>query len=1132
MINGSYSNGPLSAIDFLPDEDEVLFVSTPSSSASNTRRKTTWADDGSSTPDQNSSPRSPSSTADRHLMPPPSFIPTRPTKEKSSLAMKPVNFVSNSVQAATFGTTLRRKEDAQRNTITYKYKRPNYVVTDVPDLWTNSAMLVESCATKSPEKLRPPPEKTVNENISNRIPSACEEDSGVNRVIQSADEKDIAHALDEAKETVPVSTGAGVASGCLLKQIFTTTEPTDGISAAVLDVLDVQDDRKNSALDLVNRKRKRDKSVKQNSDKKVEKERSRSKKHRKRSRDSHKKSNDSSGRNESTKKKKEKRSKSEKSGKKKKAKETGNNIECSLLEPEEGEILDATELEFNKNKFSRKHSRDSDDLPSKPHDVVSHRDYDWEVKENRTRRRSSREENDFPHPFGNSHAENDMLFKRHSLERRSSCDRYSCPWPDCEEDHKWEHRNEERPQDTRRSFHSPEERRTPSPDYLPHRSKIVDWEDEERGMSSWFMREQRHREQVMRVKSNSRERSFPRQNLHEVGYQYAGTERDYRREHSHDRSSVASDNHSRSSRSPPRSRSKSTSSTRQEEKRSTEKPKRTPVSFAIKKAAPAPAPKESTDSEGAMKDILDLLEKHLLKTGGKENGEVSSESDCSDTESVVSISKMSVFGDKEKKSHRKRKSSLNTPRRKSVERDSQRQRRRSLSPLSVMTRTRQPRRRSVSPARRRSPAPLSRRQRASSFDTIASSQIDCEKLREAAIKNAIELRRMGKIPPEYTMSAEERALWRSGGKSLEDLTAFCKRMAQRSREGDRESSVASELPVYNHPYHVKDRPLLTEIIMHINNAKAVPVKTQQERIALNLPLRELYPVSTGSNHREMTWQPVISHEREERYAENPVPKKKPTKEKEKPALTLEDQLKAQPPPPDYRIPISFADKLRLLKFQRELAKNPDNPYILNQMQETQQQMLEWANQFTYTGNPGEFTGETAGYNTASAHSSGKQAWARKDQLMNLKPVGGKGQYLLQKMGWIAGQSLGVRQHGTLEPLKMTIKMDKRGLIAQEEIRGKQPTSFRGVKTVSFPGYENQHPCSALNEVCTKNGWGTPSFILVEEGGQPHRKTFLFQVIINGVEYRPTVPGCSKKIAKAEAAKYCLQAIGVELKTNP
>lgn len=178
---------------------------------------------------------------------------------------------------------------------------------------------------------------------------------------------------------------------------------------------------------------------------------------------------------------------------------------------------------------------------------------------------------------------------------------------------------------------------------------------------------------------------------------------------------------------------------------------------------------------------------------------------------------------------------------------------------------------------------------------------------------------------------------------------------------------------------------------------------------------------------------------------------------------------------------------------------------------------------------GVFVGESSGVSPVSTNLPwDKQAWARRDQLLNLKPVGGKGQYLLQKMGWCPGQGIGLRLHGSLEPLRMEVKMDRRGLVAEEERRGKLPVFTDGVKTISFAGYENQHPCSALNEYCTKQGWGTPAFGMVEESGNPHQKTFLFQVCINGMDYRPTVTGRSKKLAKAEAAKFCLQALGVEL----
>ncbi|OQV18567.1 putative Protein SON [Hypsibius exemplaris] len=539
-------------------------------------------------------------------------------------------------------------------------------------------------------------------------------------------------------------------------------------------------------------------------------------------------------------------------------------------------------------------------------------------------------------------------------------------------------------------------------------------------------------------------------------------------------------------------------------------------------------------------DILDLIEKHLAT---KEDGQVVS--DSSDTEDNASISNMSVFVTRPVMPKRSRHIEINLKSRRkrhaSSHRSSlERSRRSSVSPgISVISR--RGRERSISPPSR------SRRHRASSYDTIRSSQLDYPMLRKIAAEKAIEFRQKGIIPPQYAMTPEERAIWKSGGKSLDDLTALCKQMAQREgRRGkggdgddDDRSSVPSDLPLAaNHPFHVKERPLLNEINVTLRGGRTIALRTGQERTVQNLPLRQLYPVSTGSTHRDLTWQRV-EPEPEMRPRElKPAGKDKADKSDktkagtvegpEEQPVTLERQLASQLPPPDYRIPISFSDKLRLLKFQHELATNSDNPEVLGQMQNTHQQMMEWANQFQYRGTPGEFTPELEAVSTPVPlyQPWDRQAWVRKDQLMHLTPVGGKGQYLLQKMGWMLGQSIGLRNTGVLEPLKMEIKLNKRGLQAEGESRGQQPALRSGVQAVNFGGCTNVHPCSALNEACTKRGWGTPAFDLVREEGHAHTKTFLFKVKINGVEYRPTVTGTSKKLAKAEVAKWCLDALGL------
>lgn len=42
-------------------------------------------------------------------------------------------------------------------------------------------------------------------------------------------------------------------------------------------------------------------------------------------------------------------------------------------------------------------------------------------------------------------------------------------------------------------------------------------------------------------------------------------------------------------------------------------------------------------------------------------------------------------------------------------------------------------------------------------------------------------------------------------------------------------------------------------------------------------------------------------------------------------------------------------------------------------------------------------------------------------------------HLLQKMGWRPGEGLGKEKNGSLQPLLLEVKLDKRGLVADEEV---------------------------------------------------------------------------------------------------
>lgn len=79
---------------------------------------------------------------------------------------------------------------------------------------------------------------------------------------------------------------------------------------------------------------------------------------------------------------------------------------------------------------------------------------------------------------------------------------------------------------------------------------------------------------------------------------------------------------------------------------------------------------------------------------------------------------------------------------------------------------------------------------------------------------------------------------------------------------------------------------------------------------------------------------------------------------------------------------------------------------------------------------------------------------------------------------------------------------------------------------SAPLSEHKHPVSLLGELAAKRRWPLPVYTAVEEFGQPHQKQFLFLVNVNGMNYTPALMSNTKKEAKAVAARYALQQLGV------
>ncbi|XP_027141865.1 protein SON isoform X3 [Larimichthys crocea] len=184
------------------------------------------------------------------------------------------------------------------------------------------------------------------------------------------------------------------------------------------------------------------------------------------------------------------------------------------------------------------------------------------------------------------------------------------------------------------------------------------------------------------------------------------------------------------------------------------------------------------------------------------------------------------------------------------------------------------------------------------------------------------------------------------------------------------------------------------------------------------------------------------------------------------------------------------------------------------------QVDAWAQSSTV---PGLFTGSTGAQVLSSEELStgGPQAWLKKDQFLRAAPVsGGVGEFLMRKMGWKTGEGLGRNREGTVEPIIIDFKVDRKGLVAEGEKPQKQTGGL--VVTKDLMG---KHPVSALIELCNKRRIMQPDFVMVHHSGPDHRKNFLFKVTVNGVDYQPQTASPNKKHAKAMAATVALQALG-------
>ncbi|KAL8581910.1 hypothetical protein ACOMHN_010284 [Nucella lapillus] len=314
-------------------------------------------------------------------------------------------------------------------------------------------------------------------------------------------------------------------------------------------------------------------------------------------------------------------------------------------------------------------------------------------------------------------------------------------------------------------------------------------------------------------------------------------------------------------------------------------------------------------------------------------------------------------------------------------------------------------------------------------------------------------------------------LAKSGGKSVAELTEFCKRISEKettnqssdSEVSEEEKSDAEDGP-FHHPFITRDISSMPNIVMNIRNARQIPILTPQEKQTQAATLRTQFPVSSGTQHRtKEEWVPVTTTSTSTTTSSTPKPTNSaPTMA---PIVTTTASVGTMmmvpatatatvspaiggdpssmmsllpvsgPTPVESVFPtISQADidigsiVSERIHAMRRLQQNPFDLQALNSVHRINEQANAWAQSRHL---PGQFTGTTDIKILTQEELAGpdkrNQAWARKDQFRKAPPLqGGIGMFLLQKMGWKPGDGLGKEGEGKKEPLMLDIKMDRKG----------------------------------------------------------------------------------------------------------
>ncbi|VVD02885.1 unnamed protein product [Leptidea sinapis] len=215
--------------------------------------------------------------------------------------------------------------------------------------------------------------------------------------------------------------------------------------------------------------------------------------------------------------------------------------------------------------------------------------------------------------------------------------------------------------------------------------------------------------------------------------------------------------------------------------------------------------------------------------------------------------------------------------------------------------------RSTSDRHRQRLSPRHRGRRSRSPTGVKLADSEKKRLLEVARRNAINMLKNGAVPagaavlPPHTRNQVMAAI-QSGGKSVDELTDFCKHLSKKEALGEL-SSVSSnddnmseneDTLAFHHPFLVKEK---APIVMNIRGGVPLAVKPSPIFIANKEELTKQFPVSSGTQHREKAsdWVPV-SPKNDDMQVANLDSTQQPTEQKVVEPLKNSGPL-ALPPPP-------------------------------------------------------------------------------------------------------------------------------------------------------------------------------------------------------------------------------------------